>query len=34
MDRTFLVCIDSDGCLLDNMELQCRECFTPATIDI
>lgn len=35
MKRTkdFLVCIDSDGCLLDNMELKHKECFTPATVN-
>lgn len=30
----YLVCIDSDGCLLDNMELKHKECFTPATVNI
>lgn len=35
MEKTkdFLVCIDSDGCLLDNMELKHKECFCPATIN-
>ena len=36
MERTkdFLVCIDSDGCLLDNMELKHKECFCPATVNV
>lgn len=29
----FLVCIDSDGCVFDNMELKHKECFCPATIN-
>lgn len=29
----YLVCVDSDGCLLDNMELKHKECFTPATVN-
>ena len=32
--KEFLVCIDSDGCLLDNMELKHKECFCPATVNI
>lgn len=31
--KDYLVCIDSDGCMLDNMELKHKECFTPATIN-
>lgn len=31
--KDFLVCVDSDGCLLDNMELKHKECFCPATIN-
>ncbi len=30
----FLVCIDSDGCMLDNMELKHKECFCPATVNV
>lgn len=29
----YLVCIDSDGCVFDNMELKHKECFCPATIN-
>lgn len=29
----FLVCIDSDGCVFDNMELKHKECFCPATVN-
>ena len=29
-----LVCVDSDGCLLDNMELKHKECFCPATVNV
>lgn len=28
-----LVCIDSDGCAFDTMEIKHKECFCPATID-
>jgi len=31
--KEYLVCIDSDGCLLDNMELKHKECFCPATVN-
>ncbi|HPY44372.1 MAG: HAD family hydrolase [Sphaerochaeta sp.] len=36
MKRTkdHLVCIDSDGCLLDNMELKHKECFCPAVVNV
>jgi len=30
----FLVCVDSDGCVFDNMELKHKECFCPATINV
>ena len=30
--RNFLVCIDSDGCAFDTMEIKHKECFCPATI--
>ncbi len=29
-----LICIDSDGCLLDNMELKHKECFCPAFVTV
>lgn len=32
--KDYLVCVDSDGCLLDNMELKHKECFCPATINV
>ena len=32
--REYLVCIDSDGCLLDNMELKHKECFCPAVVNV
>jgi phosphoglycolate phosphatase-like HAD superfamily hydrolase len=31
-DHERLVCIDSDGCAFDTMELKHKECFCPATI--
>ena len=31
--RDFLVCIDSDGCMFDTMELKHKECFCPAYIE-
>ena len=34
MKKRFLVCIDSDGCMFDNMELKHKECFCPATINV
>lgn len=33
MDKKFLVCIDSDGCALDVMEIKHKECFCPAYIN-
>lgn len=33
-EHDYLVCIDSDGCILDNMELKHKECFCPATVNI
>ncbi len=30
----FLICIDSDGCVFDNMELKHKECFCPATVNV
>ena len=32
MAKDFLVCIDSDGCVFDTMELKHKECFCPAYI--
>ena len=32
MKKRFLVCIDSDGCAFDTMELKHKECFCPAYI--
>lgn len=32
--KNYLVCIDSDGCLLDNMELKHKECFCPAVVNV
>ncbi|HEY5583968.1 MAG TPA: HAD family hydrolase [Ruminiclostridium sp.] len=31
-EKDFLVCIDSDGCAFDAMEIKHKECFTPTTI--
>jgi len=31
-EKEFLVCIDSDGCAFDAMEIKHKECFTPNTI--
>lgn len=30
--KDYLVCVDSDGCVFDNMELKHKECFCPATV--
>lgn len=32
--KSFLVCIDSDGCVFDSMELKHKECFIPATVNV
>lgn len=32
--HTRLVCIDSDGCAFDTMEIKHKECFCPATIHV
>lgn len=29
----YLICIDSDGCVFDNMGLKHKECFCPATVN-
>ena len=31
--RRFLVCVDSDGCMFDTMEIKHKECFCPAYIE-
>ena len=33
MGKEFLVCIDSDGCVFDTMEVKHKECFCPAYIN-
>lgn len=33
-ENDFLVCIDSDGCAFDAMEIKHKECFTPNTIKV
>ncbi len=33
MNKKFLVCIDSDGCVFDTMEVKHKECFCPAYIN-
>lgn len=33
MSKDFLVCIDSDGCAFDTMEIKHKECFCPAYIN-
>ena len=30
----FMICVDSDGCVFDNMELKHKECFCPATVNV
>ena len=32
MKKDFLICIDSDGCVFDTMEIKHKECFCPAYI--
>lgn len=32
--KEFLICIDSDGCAFDTMEIKHKECFCPATVDV
>lgn len=32
--KEYLVCVDSDGCAFDNMELKHKECFCPATVNV
>ena len=31
--KEYLVCIDADGCMMDNMEVKHKECFCPAFVD-
>lgn len=33
MSKDFLICIDSDGCAFDTMEIKHKECFCPAYIN-
>ena len=33
MNKRFLVCIDSDGCAFDTMEIKHKECFCPSYIN-
>lgn len=33
MGKEFLVCIDSDGCVFDTMEIKHKECFCPSYIN-
>ena len=33
MKKPYLVCIDSDGCVFDTMEIKHKECFCPPYID-
>lgn len=30
----YLICVDSDGCVFDSMELKHKECFCPATVNV
>ena len=32
--RDYLVCVDSDGCILNTMDLKHKECFCPATVNV
>ena len=33
LTHDYLVCIDSDGCVFDTMEIKHKECFCPAAIE-
>jgi len=33
-EHDFLICIDSDGCVYDSMEVKHKECFCPATVNV
>jgi phosphoglycolate phosphatase-like HAD superfamily hydrolase len=33
-NKQFLVCVDSDGCAMDTMEVKHRECFGPKVVEI
>ena len=33
-NHKFLVCVNSDGCVFDNMDLKHKECFCPATVNV
>lgn len=32
--KSFLVCIDSDGCAMDTMEVKHRKCFAPKAVEV
>ncbi len=32
--KDYLVCIDSDGCAMDSMEIKHRQCFGPCIVDV
>ena len=32
--KEFLVCVDSDGCAMDTMEVKHRKCFAPKAIEV
>ena len=32
--KEYLVCVDSDGCVFETMELKHKECFCPATVNV
>ena len=34
LTKEYLVCVDSDGCVFDNMELKHKECVCPATVNV
>ena len=33
-NKRFLVCVDSDGCAMDTMEVKHRKCFAPKAVEI
>lgn len=33
-DKEFLVCVDSDGCAMDTMEVKHRKCFAPRALEL
>ena len=32
--KDFLVCVDSDGCAMDTMEVKHRKCFGPKAVEV